>query len=78
MSIIIDYKSETEFLSGNKELAQNVINIRKGDDYKPAEAFLGASVGPTLLRGQQDAPENDLVNSASALNQDDNKPVVGS
>lgn len=79
---VIDYKNKTAFLDASKKLVQNVINVRKGDDYKPAEAFLGASAGPTLLKGQQNNREpenqNDLVNSAAALNQGDKKPVAGS
>ena len=79
MSIIIDYKYEPEFLRGTKVLAKNVSATRTGDA-KPAEAFSGASVGPTLLVGEQQAPENenDLIKATSALNQDDKKPVAGS
>ena len=82
MAIKIDYKNKNEFLAALKEFEQNIKSVHKGDDYQSAEAFSGASAGPTLLSGQQDNPkpgkQNDLVNSAAALDQADKKRVASS
>lgn len=82
MGYVIDNKYETKFRDASKVFIQNVEYVRKGDDYMPAEAFSGSSAGPTLLSGQQDNPkpgnQNDLVNSAAALDQADKKRVASS